>query len=230
MNERARASWRRHGALLAAVLLHAGLLLILSYMIAEPEPPPSDPVDVAMVPPAQPPKPIRPKPAARPAEKNSTAGQPHFQPAPRLARVALPSLDLTPPPPLPPKSAMVLPAASGARAAGPPGNGSGGSGGGAGNGSQEGNDYLIRLKAYIDSHKSGAPHRTPYDADVVLVLDANGMLTDIRIASSSGDPAVDDDIVIQLRRMSPFPRPPAILFNPSKPLLPVADRWIFPRP
>ena len=48
--------------------------------------------------------------------------------------------------------------------------------------------------------------------------------------SSSGDASVDDDIVIQLRRMSPFPKPPAVLFTPSKPLLPVADKWIFPRP
>jgi TonB family protein len=65
---------------------------------------------------------------------------------------------------------------------------------------------------------------------LVLILDRDGVLTDIRVVSSSGDPLVDDDIVIQLRRMSPFPKPPAVLFSPSKPLLPVADKWIFPRP
>jgi len=131
---------------------------------------------------------------------------------------------------MPAKPPMSLPVASGPPAAGAPGNGSGGNGTGAGNGSQEGNDYLIRLKAYIDSRKSGARHRTPRDADVVLILDQDGMLTDIRVVSSSGDPLVDDNIVIQLRRMSPFPKPPAVLFSSSKPLLPIADKWIFPRP
>ncbi len=125
---------------------------------------------------------------------------------------------------------MSLPAASGPPAAGAPGNGSGGNGAGAGNGSQEGTDYLIRLKAYIDSHKSGARHREPHDAEMALVLDQDGILTDIHVVASSGDPLVDDDIVIQLRRMSPFPKPPAVLFNASKPLLPVVDKWIFPRP
>ncbi|HLG89233.1 MAG TPA: TonB family protein [Alphaproteobacteria bacterium] len=125
---------------------------------------------------------------------------------------------------------MSLPAAAGPPASGAQADGSGGNGAGAGNGSQEGNDYLIRLKAYIDSHKSGARHREPYDADVVLVLDRDGVLTDIHVVSSSGDPMVDDDIVAQLRRMSPFPKPPAVLFSSSKPLLPVADKWIFPRP
>jgi outer membrane biosynthesis protein TonB len=56
------------------------------------------------------------------------------------------------------------------------------------------------------------------------------VLTDIHVVSSSGDPSVDDEIMNQLRRMSPFPKPPAVLFSPSKPLLPVADKWIFPRP
>jgi TonB family protein len=124
---------------------------------------------------------------------------------------------------------MSLPVAAGPPAAGAPGNGSGNNGTGTGNGSQEGNDYLIRLKTYIDSHKSGARHRAPHDAHVVLVLDQYGMLTDIRVISSSGDPSVDDDVVTQLRRMSPFPKPPAVLFSPSKPRLPVADKWIFPR-
>jgi TonB family protein len=125
---------------------------------------------------------------------------------------------------------MSLPAASGPPAAGAPGNGSGGNGTGAGNGSQEGNDYLIRLKAYIDSHKDGARHREPHDADLVLVLDRDGMLTDIHVIASSGDPLVDDEIMTQLRRMSPFPKPPAVLFSSSKALLPVVDKWIFPRP
>jgi TonB family protein len=125
---------------------------------------------------------------------------------------------------------MSLPIASGPPASGTPGYGSGGNGTGAGNGSQEGIDYLIRLKAYIDSHKGGSRHWEPHDADLVLVLDQDGMLTDIHVVSSSGDPSVDDEIMIQLRRMSPFPKPPAILFSPSKPLLPVADKWIFPRP
>jgi TonB family protein len=212
----------------AAVLLHIGLLwLILPYMINRAEPPPSDSVDVAIVAPAQRPKHIRPKPAPRPAETNSSAGRPHFQPAPRLAHVprSPPRLEL--PAPLPPTPPA---AASGPPATGAPGNGSGGNGAGTGNGSQEGNDYLIRLKAYIDAHKSGVRHREPHDAELVLILDRDGVLTDIRVVSSSGDPLVDDDIVIQLRRMSPFPKPPAVLFSPSKPLLPVADKWIFPRP
>ena len=227
MNERARTWGRRHAALAAAVLLHIGLLwLILSYMVNRTEPL-TDSVDVAIVPPAPPPpKRIPPKPAARPAKTNSSAGQPHFQPAPRLARVpqSPPTLEL--PAPLLPK----LPAVSGPATTGAPGNGSGSGGAGSGYGSQEGNDYLIRLKAYIDSHKSGNRHRTPHDADVVLVLDPDGTLTDIRVVSTSGDPLVDDDVVVQLRRMSPFPKPPAILFSPSKRLLPVADKWIFPRP
>jgi len=231
MNERARTWWRRHAALAAAVLLHIGLLrLILPYMINRSEPPASDSVDVAIAPPVPAPKPIRPAPAKRPAETNSSAGRPHLQPAPRLAHVPQPRLRLTLPPPMPAKPPMSLPVASGPPAAGAPGNGSGGNGTGAGNGSQEGNDYLIRLKAYIDSRKSGARHRTPRDADVVLILDQDGMLTDIRVVSSSGDPLVDDNIVIQLRRMSPFPKPPAVLFSSSKPLLPIADKWIFPRP
>jgi TonB family protein len=233
MSERARAWWRRHAALAAAVLLHIVLLwLALPYMVNRTEPLPSDSVDVAIVRPVHAPKPKPiPKPAVRPAEKNSSAGQPHFQPAPRLAHIPQPQLHLTLPPPLPAKAPMVLPVASGTPAAGAPGKGSGGGNGtGAGIGSQEGNDYLIRLKAYIDRHKSGARHRTPHDADVVLVLDPDGVLTDIRVVTSSGDPSVDDDIVIQLRRMSPFPKPPPVLFGPSKPLLPVADKWIFPRP
>ncbi len=122
---------------------------------------------------------------------------------------------------------MSLPAPSGA---GAPGAGSGGNGIGTGNGSQEGNDYLIRLKAYIDSRKGGDRHREPHDTDVILVLDQNGMLTDIHVVASSGDPSVDDEIVAQLRQMSPFPKPPAVLFSASKPLLAVADKWIFPRP
>ena len=233
MNERVRVSWRRPATLLAAVLLHIGLLwLILPYMINRTEPLPSDTLDVAIVPPAQRPKPIRPRPmpAVKPAETNSSAGRPHFQPAPRLAHLPQPQLHLTLPPPLAPKPPMALPVASGPTATGAPGNGSGVNGAGNGNGGQEGNDYLIRLKAYIDSHKGGARHREPHDADVVLVLDQDGMLTDIHVVSSSGDPSVDDDIVAQLRQMSPFPKPPAILFSPSKRLLPVADKWIFPRP
>jgi outer membrane biosynthesis protein TonB len=113
---------------------------------------------------------------------------------------------------------------------GPPGNGSGGNGNGAGNGSQEGNDYLVRLKEYIDAHKSGDRHRVPHDANVVLILDRDGMLRDLHVVSGTGDPAVDDEIVTQLRQMSPFPKPPAVLFSSSKALLPVVDKWIFPRP
>jgi len=231
MNERARAWWQRHATLAAAVLLHIGLLwLILPYMVNRSEPPPSDPVDVLIAPPvpAPKPKPIRTPPAERPAETNSSAAQSHLLPVPRLARVPKPPR-LALPPPLPTKPPMSLPVAAGPPAAGAPGNGSGSNGTGTGNGSQEGNDYLIRLKNYIDAHKSGARHRTPNDAHVVLVLDKDGILTDIRVVSSSGDPLVDDDVVIQLRRMSPFPKPPAVLFSPSKPLLPVADKWIFPR-
>ena len=234
MNERARASWRRHAALLAAVLLHIGLLwLILPYMINRTEPLPSDPLDVAIVRPVPTPKPkpkpIRAPPAVRPATTNSSAARPHLQPAPRLARVAKPpSLQL--PAPMVAKPPMSLPAAPASPAAGAPGNGAGGNGSGAGNGSQEGNDYLIRLKAYIDANRGRARHLEPHDADVVLVLDPDGVLTDIHVVSSSGDPSVDDEIIIQLRRMSPFPKPPAILFSPSKTVLPVADKWIFPRP
>jgi TonB family protein len=240
MNERAQAWWRRHAALLAAALLHAGLLwLILPYMIGGP-PPPSDPVDVAMVPPAPLPKPVRPKPvpkpADRPAEPNATAGRLSLRPAPRLARVTQPPIDLKLPPPLLPKPPMSLPAASAPAPAGPPtggapGNGSGGgNGNGTGNGTQEGNDYLIRLKTYIDAHKGGDRHLEPHDADLVLTLDPDGRLTDIHVVSSSGDPAVDDEIVTQLKQMSPFPKPPAILFNATRPLLAVADKWIFARP
>lgn len=234
MNDRTRASWRWHATLLAAVLLHIGLLWLMLGMITPPQPPLSDPVDVAMVPPAAPPKHIRPKPipkpAVRPAERNDTAGRASLRPAPRLPRMVLPPLNLKPPDPLLPRPPMVLPASSVASASGRPGNGSGGSGNGAGNGSQEGNDYLIRLKAYIDAHKGGDRHREPNDADLVLVLDPNGVLTDIRVVSSCGEPSVDDEIVIQLRRMSPFPKPPAVLFSASKPLLPVGEKWIFPRP
>jgi hypothetical protein len=231
MNERWRASWRRHAALLAAVLLHVTLLwLILPYMINRSEPPPSDSVDVAIAPPVPKPKPkpIRTPPAVRPAETNSTAGRP-FQAAPRLARVSRPP-SLTLPAPMVEKPPMSLPAASSSPASGAPGKGAGGNGNGSGYGSQEGNDYLIRLKAYIDAHRGRARHVEPHDADVVLVLDPDGILTDIHVVASTGDPSVDDEIIVQLRRMSPFPKPPAILFSPSKTLLPVADKWIFPRP
>ena len=231
MNERARAGLRRHAALAAAAVLHIGLLwLILPYMINRSEPPARDSVDVAMLPPVHVPKPIRPAPAVRPAETNASAGRPRFQPAPRLAHLFQPPLRLTLPPPMAPKPSMALPVASGPPAAGAPANGSGSNGTGTGNGSQEGNDYLIRLRAYIDQRKNGARHREPHDADVVLVLDQDGMLTDIHVASSSGDPLVDDDIVTQLRQMSPFPKPPPVLFSASRQLLPVADKWIFPRP
>ena len=125
---------------------------------------------------------------------------------------------------------MSLPVASGLPAAGAQAYGSGGNGTGAGYGGQEGNDYLIRLKAYIDAHKGRDRHLEPHDADVELVLDPDGRLTDIRLVSSSGDPLVDDEIVTQLRGMSPFPKPPSVLFSASKPLLPVLDEWIFPRP
>jgi protein TonB len=217
--------------LLAAVLLHIGLLrLLLPSVINRSEPPPSDPVDVVIAPPAPPPKPVRVAPAAHPAETNSSEARPHFQPAPRLARVLEPRLSLTLPAPMAENPPMSLPAPSGPPGAGAPGNGSAGKGNGAGNGSREGIDYLIRLKAYIDSRKGGARHREPHDAEMVLVLDPDGMLTDIRVVASSGDPLVDEDIMTQLRRMSPFPKPPAVLFSASKPLLPVADKWIFPRP
>src|SRR5882724_11193660 len=117
MNERARASWRRHAAMLAAVLLHIALLrLILPYMINRSEPLPSDSLDVAIVPPVPAqkpkPKPIRAPPAVRKAETNSSSARPHFQPAPRRAHVFQPRLHLTPPPPLLPKPPMSLPAAS----------------------------------------------------------------------------------------------------------------------
>jgi outer membrane biosynthesis protein TonB len=235
MNERWRASWRRHAALLTAALLHVGLLwLILPYMINRAEPPANDSVDVAIAPPVPKPKPkakpkpIRTPPAVRPAETNSSAGRP-FQPAPRLARVSRPP-SLTLPSPVVEKPPMSLPAPSASPAAGPPGHGSGSNGAGTGNGSQEGNDYLIRLKAYIDAHRGRARHLEPHDADVVLVLDPDGMLTDIHVVASSGDLLVDDEIMTQLRAMSPFPKPPPVLFSPSKTLLPVADKWIFPRP
>jgi periplasmic protein TonB len=235
MNERAQAWWRRHAALLAAALLHAGLLwLILPYMINRTEPLPSDPLDVAMVPPpVPPPKPIRITPAVQPAEKTVSVAQPRLKPAPRLPRIK-PAPRLTLPAPLLPPPPMALPAVAGPPAAGVPPSGSGGAGGGNGNGNgdggQEGIDYLIRLKAYIDAHKNGARYVEPNDADLVLVLDPDGRLTDLRVVSSSGDPSVDEEIMAQLRQMSPFPKPPAILFSPSKQLLPVADKWIFPRP
>ena len=230
MNERSGAAWRRPAALLAAAALHVGLLwLILPYMINRTEPLPSDTLDVAIVrPPSRPkPKPIPTPPAVRPAKINSSAPRPRLQPAPRLPHVPQPPTSLALPAPLVEKPPMAMPAGS---TAGPPGYGSGGGNGTGGNGSQEGNDYLLRLKAYIDAHKSGARHRTPRDADVVLVLDQDGQLIDLRVVASSGDPSVDDDITVQLRRMSPFPKPPAILFSPSKPRLPVADKWVFPRP
>src|SRR5271170_1454666 len=105
MNERWRASWRRHAALLAAVLLHIGLLwLILPYMINRSEPPPSDSVDVAIAPPVPAPKPkpkpIRAPPAERRAETNSSSARPHLQPAPRLVHLFQPWLHLTPPAPM----------------------------------------------------------------------------------------------------------------------------------
>ncbi|HEX4506507.1 MAG TPA: energy transducer TonB [Alphaproteobacteria bacterium] len=218
--------------MLAAALLHVGLLwLALPYMVNRTEPLPDDPLDVAIVPPAPKPKPkpIRLPPAVRPAEKNSTAGRPHFQPASRLAHTVLPPVNLALPPPIPAKAPMTLPAAAASPAAGTPGNGSGVSGTGTGNGGQEGNDYLIRLKAYIDSHKGGRGHWDSRDVDVVLVLDPDGALTDIRVVASSGDPAIDDDVVSRLKRMSPFPKPPPILFSPLKQRLPVADKWIFAR-
>jgi TonB family protein len=201
-------------------------------MINETEPLPSDSVNVTIVPPPmRPPKPIKVAPAVHPAETNSSAGRPHFAPAPRLARVVRQPIHLTPPDPVVPKPPMSLPtAAFGSPASGAPGNGSGANGAGPGNASQDGNDYLKRLKAYIDSHKNLGRHREPHDADLVLVLDPDGMLTDIRVVSSSGDPVVDDDIMTQLKQMSPFPKPPPVLFSPSKQLLPVADKWIFPRP
>lgn len=243
MNDRAQALWRRHAALLTAVLLHVGLLwLILPYLLSQPPPPLDDPVDVAMLPPPAPqPKPIRPKPvrlkpAERPAEKNASAGRPSLRPAPRLPRVTQPPLDLKLPPPLTPKPPMSLPVGSAPGPSGPPtggapGSGSGaGDGNGTGNGSQEGNDYLIRLKAYIDAHMSRDRHREPHDTDLLLVLDPDGRLTDIRVTASSGDPAVDDEVVTQLKQMSPFPKPPPILFSPSKPVLAVAETWFFPRP
>jgi protein TonB len=231
MSERARELWRRHAAFLAAVLLHIGLLgLLLPYMIDRSEPPASDSVEVAIVPPPPPPKPIRTTPAVHPAETNSSAARPYLRPVPRVAHIFQSPIRLRLPDPLLPKPPMSLPAISGAAAAGAQANGSAGNGSGTGNGSREGNDYLIRLKAYIDSRKSGARHREPRDADVALVLDQDGVLTDIHVVSSSGDPLVDDDIVAQLRRMSPFPRPPAVLFSSSKPLLTVVDKWIFPRP
>jgi protein TonB len=238
MNERARAFWRRHATFLMAVALHIGLLwLALPWLINRSEPLPSDPLDITIVPPPKPvpPKPIAPKPVRivpvkRPAETNASASRPRLKPAPRLAHIVQPPITLPLPAPMAPKPPMSLPAPSGAPASGAPGNGSGGNGTSAGNGSQEGIDYLIRLKAYIDGHKNGARHREPHDADLVLVLDQDGMLTDIRVISSSGDPSVDDEIMTQLKRMSPFPKPPAVLFGPSKTLLPVADKWIFPRP
>jgi TonB family protein len=233
MNQRARALWRRHASLLMAVLLHAGLLwLVLQSVINQSEPPPSDAVEVSIVPPQRPPKPkpIRAAPAVHPAETNSSEGRPRLEPAPRLARVFEPSIHLTLPDPMVLKPPMALPAASGSPATGAPANGAGGHGAGAGNGSQEGNDYFIRLNAYIDARKGGARHREPNDIDVELILDPDGRLTDIHIVASSGDPAVDDEIMTELRGMSPFPKPPPILFSPSKPLLPVVDKWIFPRP
>jgi protein TonB len=238
MNERVRASLQRHATWLAAMMLHIGLLwLILHSTINRAEPPPSDAVEVAMIPPpkppapkppVQPPKPVRAKPAARLAETESSAARPRLRPAPRLDDIEQPPIDLALPDPLLPRSPMALPA--GSAAAGAPSNGSGRNGAGAGTGSREGNDYLIRLKAYIDAHKGRARHREPHDAEVALVLDQSGILTDIRIVASSGDPAVDEEIMTQLRQMSPFPQPPAVLFSPSKTLLSVADKWIFPRP
>lgn len=236
MTERARALWRRHAALLAAVLLHVGLLwLVLPYMINQDPPPPADPLDVSVVrlpPPPPPPKPVRPKPppkpAVRPAEKNATAGKPNRQQGPRMPRV--PPIALKLPDPVPAKAPMTLPVPAAPAASGRPGNGQGGSGNGPGIGSQEGNDYLIRIKAYIDAHKNGERYTVPNDADLVLVLDPNGVLLDIRVAASSGDQAVDAEIVAQLRGMSPFPKPPPILFDATHQRLAVADKWIFPRP
>jgi TonB family protein len=235
MNDRARVFWQRHATVLMAVLLHIGLLwLALPWLINRTPPLPSDSLDVSIVPPVPTPKPIRKTPAVPPAKTNASASRPHLKPAPRAAHPSQPRMRLPLPAPIAPNPPMALPAASGPPATGAPADGSGGTGGGngsgSGNGSQEGNDYLIRLKAYIDSHKGGARHREPHDAAVVLVLDPDGVLSDIHVVSSSGDPLVDDEIMAQLRQMSPFPKPPAVLFSPSKRLLPVVDEWIFPRP
>src|SRR6185437_12020193 len=125
MKDRTRAWWRRHAALAAAALLHIVLLwLILPYLVNRTEPL-DDSVDVAIVPPTQLPKPVHPKPAPRPAEKNSTSGRPSFQPAPRLAHVPQPQINLPLPPPVPAKTDMTLPVASGTPAAGPRGSGNG---------------------------------------------------------------------------------------------------------
>ncbi len=236
LSTRARAFWRRHIALLIAALLHIVILgFVLPSMVNRAEPPPADSVDVSMTPPPKQlpkpkPKPVIPKPAPRPAEKNTSTARPN-KPAPRLTRLAPPPIHLKLPPPLEPKPPMVLPATTGPTAAGaaPNSGGGGGSGNGNGNGAQDGIDYLGRLKAYIDSRKSDDGHRNARDTDVVLLLDPDGVLTGIRVVSSSGDPRVDDDIVNQLKHMSPFPKPPAILFSPSKPILAVADKWIFTR-
>jgi protein TonB len=233
---KARVSWRRYLALLAAVLLHVGILwFFASYVIDQTEAPGSDPVDVAIVPPApSPPRRIPPPKLVPSTETAASGGRPHLLPAPRLSRVVVPGVHLELPPPMAPNPPMSFPAAAGTPVAGTAGNGSSGNGAGAGAGSgdasREGTDYLIRLKAYIDAHKSGDRHREPHDADVILVLDPDGRLTDIHMSASSGDPAVDDDIIAQLRRMSPFPKPPAVLFGDSKTLLPLMDEWIFPRP
>jgi outer membrane biosynthesis protein TonB len=240
MNDRVRAFWQRHASFLTAVLLHIVLIwLALPFLVNRTEPLPSDPLDVSIVrlpkpPPKPKPKPVFTKPAVRPAEVNSTASRANLRSAPRLPHLVQPEMRLPLPAPVPAKAPMVLPVASGPPTPGGPPSGSGGKGAGAGNGTgngtQEGNDYLIRLRAYIDAHKNGERHREPNDADVVLVLDPDGVLHDIHIAASTGDPAVDYEIMLQLRQMSPFPKPPPILFSPSQQLLPVADKWTFPRP
>jgi periplasmic protein TonB len=65
--------------------------------------------------------------------------------------------------------------------------------------------HLARYKQYPAGARSAGAQGT---AAVAFSLDGGGRVTSVRLARSSGNPAIDQEVVAMVRRASPFPAPP----------------------
>ena len=65
--------------------------------------------------------------------------------------------------------------------------------------------HLARYKQYPAAARSAGAQGV---ATVSFSIDGGGRVTSARLAGSSGNPAIDQEVVAMARRASPFPAPP----------------------
>ena len=97
-------------------------------------------------------------------------------------------------------------------------------------GSSDGDEYITRLHAYVDKHQdtlSDPGGQRLNDAVVAIVIDRNGAVVHARVVETCGNRMIDNQILVELKQMSPFPKPPGILFGPTTQYISVTQLWFF---